>query len=286
MLPQGGESGNSNDSERTQQHSYSLSVLGMAELRAQFTSDLTRIKDDIGQLYDKISVMKDKAASEQLALITQLNQEFTNINRRLGDFSTALERFMLEADHNEETVASKVREISLDIEKRLTEFRLDLTRILPDGKLLALDKALEEIHSSISKLEQDVHTCLDQYEAADRNATELEQTLRRMLRKHIDESRKCILADVEKRLKQSDDDVEALKTADALQDKKLRELKKKVTQLTVKVGLFVSVIGWLLHMMFGDSAKNIISQLTPSKATTTTTTSSSKHAGSSNDANQ
>lgn len=285
MLPQGGESGNSNDSERTQ-HSYSLSVLGMAELRAQFTSDLTRIKDDIGQLYDKISVMKDKAASEQLALITQLNQEFTNINRRLGDFSTALERFMLEADHNEETVASKVREISLDIEKRLTEFRLDLTRILPDGKLLALDKALEEIHSSISKLEQDVHTCLDQYEAADRNATELEQTLRRMLRKHIDESRKCILADVEKRLKQSDDDVEALKTADALQDKKLRELKKKVTQLTVKVGLFVSVIGWLLHMMFGDSAKNIISQLTPSKATTTTTTSSSKHAGSSNDANQ
>lgn len=284
MLPQGGESGNSNDSERTQ-HSYSLSVLGMAELRAQFTSDLTRIKDDIGQLYDKISVMKDKAASEQLALITQLNQEFTNINRRLGDFSTALERFMLEADHNEETVASKVREISLDIEKRLTEFRLDLTRILPDGKLLALDKALEEIHSSISKLEQDVHTCLDQYEAADRNATELEQTLRRMLRKHIDESRKCILADVEKRLKQSDDDVEALKTADALQDKKLRELKKKVTQLTVKVGLFVSVIGWLLHMMFGDSAKNIISQLTPSKATTTTT-SSSKHAGSSNDANQ
>lgn len=283
MLPQGDESGNSNDSERTQ-HSYSLSVLGMAELRAQFTSDLTRIKDDIGQLYDKISVMKDKAASEQLALITQLNQEFTNINRRLGDFSTALERFMLEADHNEETVASKVREISLDIEKRLTEFRLDLTRILPDGKLLALDKALEEIHSSISKLEQDVHTCLDQYEAADRNATELEQTLRRMLRKHIDESRKCILADVEKRLKQSDDDVEALKTADALQDKKLRELKKKVTQLTVKVGLFVSVIGWLLHMMFGDSAKNIISQLVPSKATATT--SSSKHAGSSNDANQ
>ena len=283
MLPQGGESGNSNDSERTQ-HSYSLSALGMAELRAQFTSDLTRIKDDIGQLYDKISVMKDKAASEQLALITQLNQEFTNINRRLGDFSTALERFMLEADHNEETVASKVREISLDIEKRLTEFRLDLSRVLPDGKLLAFDKALEEIHSSISKLEQDVHTCLDQYETADRNATELEQTLRRMLRKHIDESRKNILADVEKRLKQSDDDVEALKTADALQDKKLRELKKKVTQLTVKVGLFVSVIGWLLHMLFGDSAKNILSQLTPSKAATTT--SSSKHAGSSNDANQ
>lgn len=282
MLPQGGEP-SSNVSNDSLQHSYSLSALGMAELRAQFTSDLTRIKDDIGQLYDKISVMKDKAASEQLALITQLNQEFTNINRRLGDFSTALERFMLEADHNEETVASKVREISLDIEKRLTEFRLDLTRILPDGKLLALDKALDEIHNSISKLEQDVHMCLDQYEAADRNVTELEQSLRRLLRKHIDESRKTILADVDSRIKQSEEDVEALKSADALQDKKLRELKKKVTQLTVKVGLFVSVIGWLLHMMFGDSAKSIISQLSPSKSTTT---SSSKHAGASNDANQ
>ena len=253
----------------------------MAELRAQFTSDLTRIKDDIGQLYDKISVMKDKAASEQLALITQLNQEFAGINRRLGDFSTALERFMVEADHNEETVASKVREISLDIEKRLTEFRLDLSRILPDGKLLALDKALEEIHTSISKLEQDVHTCLEQYEAADRNATELEQTLRRVVRKHISESREHILADVDKRLKQSEEEVEALKTADALQDKKLRELKKKVTQLTVKVGLFVSVIGWLLHMLFGDSAKSIVSQLTNSKsAAPTTSVSSGKHAGS------
>ena len=104
----------------------------------------------------------------------------------------------------------------------------------------------------------------DQYETADRNATELEQTLRRMLRKHIDESRKCILADVEKRLKQSDDDVEALKTADAFARAASENLRRR--RLHCKVGLFVSVIGHY-RMMLGDSAKNIISQPTPSKAT-------------------
>lgn len=289
MIPQGGAESDtdagsnslgSRSADERSLHPYSLSALGMAELRAQFTSDLTRIKDDIGQLYDKISVMKDKAASEQLALITQLNQEFTAINRRLGDFSTALERFMVEAEHNEESIAGKIREISLDIEKRLSDFRLDLSRVLPDGKVQAFDKSLEEIHASISRLEQDVHTCLDQCEAAEHNATELEQTLRRLMRKHVDASRDKIMSDVDERLKQSDDDLEALKAADALQDKKLRELKKKVTQLSVKVGLFVSVIGWLLHVAFGDSAKNIVAQLTNSKATTTS--SSGKSSGSGN----
>jgi hypothetical protein len=249
----------------------------MADLRTSLTSELSRIKDDIGDLHDKINAVKDNASTEKVALITQLNQEFGAINRRMNDFAMALQQLMGNAEHNEQNLGLRLQQMSVELDRKLANIKLGIARAIPSNKFQEIDNALTEIREFIEGVETEFRTFLGTHDTnhskCSEAATALDNRLTAYVRKHhaahetataqqktvIDDAIRTALVGPLRRISE-------LELTNASQNKKLNALNRTVKHLTMKVGAGVAIIGWILNMAFGDSAKDVIAKAMSPKA--------------------
>lgn len=232
---------------------FGLAAMGVADLRATVTTELARIKDDIGGLHEKINAVKDTSNSDKVALITQLNQEFASINRRFSDFNLALQQLMGNSEHAETTVVAKLEAISREIDTKILQFKLDLAHELPEGRLVGIDEELEALRGLINKLDTELRQFVD-------NKVDVEDLVRRHVRRALAQHVEKSFAPLEVRVTLVEKSAQESKT-------KLSVLNKKVAMLAAKVGTGIAVLGWLLNLMFGDSAKDVTQKLVGKNAT-------------------
>lgn len=89
-----------------------------AELRALMSSDIGRIKDDLSDLYGKLSALKEMQSSDKMALIQQITQEFREVQNRFSDMSLGLSQAQTEIGHHKEMDDLRFKEIYSALESK------------------------------------------------------------------------------------------------------------------------------------------------------------------------
>lgn len=239
-------------------NAYTLAALGIADLRTSVATELSRIKEDIGELHEKINAVKDGISTDKIALITQLNQEFTALNRRMSDFSLALQGIMSDASHSGELLTTKLSSITNDFEHKLEAFRNDISRVFPESRLIELDHAVTDLREVVEKMEGAFKQFTDKHDTVDEEASEeLMGEVKRYVRKQIGNAK----TERDAELTALRTEVVTLKEKDAKHTAKLAALDKRVTRLAAKVTAGVAALAWILNALFGDNAKSMVGKL-------------------------
>jgi archaellum component FlaC len=239
-------------------NAYTLAALGIAELRTSVSSELTRIKDDIGELHEKINSVKDGVATDKVALITQLNQEFTALNRRLSDFSLAVQTLMSDAEHSGEMLKTKLEQLTTDFEHKLEGLRNEFSRMIPETKLNELDNAVSGLRGLVEGVSQAFDKFMDSH---DSNAETSNDELSEELKRYALRKAKDVRTELEGEISGLKKTVEELEEKDKKHAARLAALDKRVTKLAAKVTAGVAALAWILNALFGDSAKSMVGKM-------------------------
>lgn len=112
--------------------SYRQMSMNSAELKAFLASDMSRLKDDIGDIYDKLNDLKDCVNDNHLAVISQVTDEFKNIQNRFNDISLGMQRLQMDSEHEGRNIESKFKEFENRIAE-ITKSLDDLSASVHDG---------------------------------------------------------------------------------------------------------------------------------------------------------
>lgn len=129
-----------------------MTAMSLADMRAYVTSEMNRIKSDISALHEKFNQLKDTQNTDKMALITQLNSEFTRFTGRMNDITLMLQKILGDTEHSGETVDFKFRELTLELENKIMAFRAEVNTSSPNARMQALHESLEGIRTTLSGL--------------------------------------------------------------------------------------------------------------------------------------
>lgn len=138
--------------------------------RAFLLSELQRLKEDVGELFTRFNALKDSATTDKLALLSQLNAEFTSINEKFSSLELRLSRVVGQHDLAEAGSIDKLAMMRLEIDNKLLQFRSTLS--IPDNS-----KAVEDNANAIDDLTEEVKAIGKSVEAFDKKLLKLTWTV-------------------------------------------------------------------------------------------------------------
>lgn len=133
-----------------------LTAMSIADIRAYVTSELSRLKDDVSDLYDKINALKDASAADRMQVISQLNREFQNFNNRLNDFTVVIQKVIGDSEYADAKFAGELKNILLEVDNRMLRCKQDGHGAVTTSDLTALEQRIETLATSFEKLEKSV----------------------------------------------------------------------------------------------------------------------------------
>lgn len=133
-----------------------LTAMSIADIRAYVTSELSRLKDDVSDLYDKITALKDASAADRMQVIAQLNREFQNFNNRLNDFTVIIQKVIGDSEYADAKFAGDLKNILLEVDNRMLRCRQDGHGAVTTSDMAALEQRMDVLAASIKRLETSI----------------------------------------------------------------------------------------------------------------------------------
>lgn len=139
-----------------------LMSMNSAELKAFLASDVSRIKDDVGDIYDKLNDLKDSVNDNHLAVISQVTDEFKNIQNRFNDISLCMQRMQMDSEHESKEIESKFREF----EKNIADINESLDELSAAVHSGVTQSDINQIQAQFKAFRQNMNAAMSQLRAS------------------------------------------------------------------------------------------------------------------------
>lgn len=127
-----------------------MSAMSLADMRAYVTAEMSRFKNDVSSLHEKINALKDTHNNDKMALITQLNQEFTKLTSRMNDIALTLQRILGDSEHAGESIEARFSQFELEFDNKLMAMKLEDAQHNPNAEMTALKTSLTSIQNTLT----------------------------------------------------------------------------------------------------------------------------------------
>lgn len=131
-----------------------ISTMSLADVRAYVTAEMSRFKNDVSALHEKVNALKDLHNTDKMALITQLNQEFTKFTARMNDMSLMLQKVLGDSEHAGENIDARFAQFELELENKLMAWKLEAIQHGPASEIASLKTSLTSIQTSLDEYEK------------------------------------------------------------------------------------------------------------------------------------
>lgn len=129
-----------------------LALSEVSDIRTYVTVELSRMKDDISDIYDKLNAVKDASAADRLAMLSQLNAEFAKFNNRLNDFAVVIQQIMGESEHHGSVHAADLKALLSEVDNRMLRCKLEYREFDHSSEIAVLTSKFTDLEKSVTDL--------------------------------------------------------------------------------------------------------------------------------------